>query len=130
MAGANMGWWVPVLVLAAPPLLLVLLHLLSRLEDWMVQADERGAAVAALLEQVERPEEVEVAVTRLLSGTTQKGRLTRVDVTAPQNGAVRRRRLRGALARAAAAPPRSQAAPTRPSEPSAVPTSTDGGGPS
>lgn len=104
MRGAYMGWWVPVLVLSVPPLLLVLLHLLARLEDWMLKADERAAAVAALLEQVDEPDDVEVAVRRLLSGVADKPQ-RRVDRAAPQDVRVRRRRLRAALVRAAVVRP-------------------------
>lgn len=66
----NTGWWVPGLVLGVPPLLLVVLQLLARLERWMAGPEERAAAVARLLEQ-EGPDEIETEVIRLLAQVTQ-----------------------------------------------------------
>lgn len=70
----NTGWWVPGLVLGVPPLLLVVLHLLARLERWMAGPDERAAAVTRLLEQEEGPDEIETEVIRLLAQVTQSRR--------------------------------------------------------
>ncbi|MPZ88778.1 MAG: hypothetical protein GEU81_12035 [Nitriliruptorales bacterium] len=67
MEGANLGWWVPTLTLAVPPVLLVVLALLSRLEAWTIQPDERAAKVARLLEQATAPEELEIEVSRLFA---------------------------------------------------------------
>lgn len=67
MEGANLGWWVPTLTLVVPPLLLVVLSLLSRLEAWVIQPDERAAKVARLLEHASGPEELEVEVSRLFA---------------------------------------------------------------
>lgn len=107
MDGGNLGWWVPALVLGVPPFLLLLLHLLAHMEAWMLQPDERAAAVRNLLEQAEGPDEVETAVIRLLAGVEAGTR--RVDgvpaATAP------RLRLRNRLVRASppAAAPRRRA---------------------
>lgn len=70
----NTGWWVPGLVLGVPPLLLVVLHLLARLERWMAGPEERAAAVARLLEQEQGPDEIETEVIRLLAQVTQSRR--------------------------------------------------------
>lgn len=67
MEGANLGWWVPTLTLVVPPALLVVLALLSRLEAWMIQPDERAAKVARLLEQATAPEELEIEISRLFA---------------------------------------------------------------
>lgn len=89
------------LVVGFPLLLLSLLWLLGRLESWMLEADERAAAVAEVLEQAERAEEVEAAVSRLLADVTDTPR-PRVRVT-PRRRVVRTgllRRLRPAAHRA------------------------------
>ena len=55
------------MVAGFPLLLLLLVLLLGRIEDWMLMPDERAAAVSQLLEQVERPEELEKAVALMMS---------------------------------------------------------------
>ena len=55
------------MVVGFPLLLLLLVLLLGRIEDWMLMPDERAAAVSQLLEQVERPEELEKAVALMMS---------------------------------------------------------------
>lgn len=72
MDGSNVGWWVPVLAVAVPLLLLLGMHLLARLEAWMFSSDERAAKVAKLLEQVDTPDQVEQEVTRLLAEVTDR----------------------------------------------------------
>lgn len=104
--GSNLGWWVPVLVVAVPLLLLLSLHLLARLEHWMFAPDERAAKVATLLSEVDAPDEVEAEVARLLADVRTpalNGR--RVDGSAP-SAQRRRTRLRRAVAQVPAAPPR------------------------
>ncbi len=54
-------------VVGFPLLLLLLILVLSRIEDWMLMPDERAAAVSELLEQVEKPEELEKAVALMMS---------------------------------------------------------------
>ena len=55
------------LLIGVPAFLLGVFWLLDRLESWVVKPDERAAEVQALLHQVERAEEVEEAVTRMLA---------------------------------------------------------------
>jgi hypothetical protein len=94
--GANLGWWVPTLTLVVPPLLLIVLSLLSRLEAWMIQPDERAAKVARLLEQAKGPEELEVEVSRLFADVADTRRRkpsrarTRVDARIRRTDADRR----------------------------------------
>jgi len=94
---AGLAWLVPVLVLGVPLLLLGVLLLLERMEAWMLQADERAAAVAALLARVDHPEQVESEVARLLA-TAEPGRRSRARPRRRLSGAspagVRRRRRR------------------------------------
>ncbi len=107
----NVGWWVPVLVVAVPLLLLLALYLLARLESWMFAPDDRADRVTRLLDEVDTPDEVETEVARMLAEVTDKpgaavngragvfnGRF-RVDRSAMQGRSQRRARLRRALAR-------------------------------
>lgn len=55
------------MVAGFPLLLLLLMLVLSRIEDWMLMPDERAAAVSQLLEQVDKPEELEKAVALMMS---------------------------------------------------------------
>ena len=55
------------LVAGFPLLLLLLVMLLGRIEDWMLMPDERAAAVSQLLEQVDEAEELEKAVALMMS---------------------------------------------------------------
>ena len=55
------------LVMGFPLLLLLLVMLLGRLEDWVLMPDERAAAVSQLLEQVDEAEELEKAVALMMS---------------------------------------------------------------
>lgn len=55
------------IVVGFPLLLLMLVLVLARIEDWMLMPDERAAAVSQLLEQVDEAEELEKAVARLMS---------------------------------------------------------------
>lgn len=55
------------LLLGFPLLLLLLVLFLGRLEDWVLNPDERAAAVSQLLEQVEEAEELEQAVALMMS---------------------------------------------------------------
>lgn len=124
MDGANIGWWVAVLPVAVPLLLLLVLYLLARLESWMFAPDERAAKVVQLLhDEKETPDAVEAEVTRLLSDVrdlrspplpgaaarVDERRLPawrrRVDRSAFQDPAGRRERLRRAVARASASDP-------------------------
>ena len=55
------------LIVGFPLLLLVLVLVLERIEDWMLAPDERAAAVSQLLEQVDEAEELEKAVALMMS---------------------------------------------------------------
>lgn len=55
------------IVVGFPLLLLMLVLVLARIEDWMVMPDERAAAVSQLLEQVDEAEELEKAVALMMS---------------------------------------------------------------
>lgn len=55
------------MVAGFPLLLLALMLVLSRIEDWMLMPDERAAAVSQLLDQVDKPEELEKAVALMMS---------------------------------------------------------------
>lgn len=55
------------LLLGFPLLLLFLVLFLGRLEDWVLNPDERAAAVSQLLEQVDEAEELEQAVALMMS---------------------------------------------------------------
>jgi len=89
----NLGWWVPALVVGVPPVLLVLLTQLERVERWTLRADERAAEVVRILEQDESPDDVEVAVTTLLAEVATMPRAQRERVaTAAARAVVRRRR--------------------------------------
>ena len=55
------------LVVGFPLLLLALLLVLGRLEDWMLRPGERAAAVTQLFDQVEEAEELERAVALMMS---------------------------------------------------------------
>ena len=48
-------------------MLLFLVLFLGRIESWMLRPDERAAAVTQLLEQVNEAEELEKAVTLMMS---------------------------------------------------------------
>lgn len=91
----NLGWWVPTLVLGVPPVLLVLLTQLERMERWTLRADERAVEVVRLLEQNESPDDVELAVTTLLSEVATMPRHQRERVASAAATAVRRHRRRG-----------------------------------
>jgi hypothetical protein len=112
----NVGWWVPVLVVAVPLLLLCALHLLARLESWMFAPDERADQVARLLDEIQTPDEIEQEVSRLLAEVTDKPAAAagpsradrmdavprgpgRVDHSSFQDRSLRRLRLRRAIAR-------------------------------
>lgn len=114
MNGPNVGWWIPVLTVAVPLLLLLALHLLARLESWMFSSDDRGDRVARLLEEGGTPDEVEQEVQRLLAEVADPraaaalGGLNRAEERGPGPGRVdrsfmqarsgRRLRLRRAIA--------------------------------
>lgn len=68
----NLQWWALVLCVAVPVLLLVGLHLLAQLEAWVEAPEQRAAAVADLIENVDETGELEVAVTRLLDEATRR----------------------------------------------------------
>lgn len=70
--GLGIGLGAVALVVGFPLLLMGLLWLLGRLEEWMLQPQERAAAVTELLERVEEAEEIERAVTRLLAQVTDR----------------------------------------------------------
>lgn len=55
------------LLFGFPALLLMLVLFLGRLEDWVLNPDERAAAVSQLLEQVDEAEELEKAVALMMS---------------------------------------------------------------
>jgi hypothetical protein len=55
------------LIIGFPLLLLLLVILLERIEDWMLMPDERAAAVSQLLDQVDEAEELEKAVALMMS---------------------------------------------------------------
>jgi hypothetical protein len=55
------------LVVGMPLLMLGVIWLLGELEAWMLQPDERAAAVHDLLEQEDEADDVEAAVARLLA---------------------------------------------------------------
>lgn len=55
------------LLLGFPALLLLLVLFLGRLEDWVLNPDERAAAVSQLLEQVDEAEDLEKAVALMMS---------------------------------------------------------------
>lgn len=55
------------LVVGFPLLLLLLVLLLGRIEDWVLMPDERAAAVSQLLEQLDEAEELEKAVALMMS---------------------------------------------------------------
>lgn len=74
MDGSNLQWWNLTLIVAVPFLLLLGLYLLSRLEDWVEAPEQRAAAVASLMENVDETGELEVAVTRLLDEATARQR--------------------------------------------------------
>lgn len=93
----NLGWWVPVLVLGVPPLLLVLLAALGRLESWTLGPDERAAQVVRLLEQEDAPDEVEVAVSTMLAQVAAMPRQERRRVAAAAAALRARRRRRGEI---------------------------------
>jgi len=105
--GSNVGWWVPVLVIAVPFVLLLALHLLARLESWMFEPDERANKVARMLEEMDEPAAIEQEVTRLLAEVDQraapaKGRATRLPFApgrTPAGERLQRSRLRRAIVR-------------------------------
>lgn len=116
MDGTNVGWWIPVLTVAVPLLLLLALHLLARLESWMFSPDDRADRVVRLLEESHTPDEVEEEVQRLLAevadphAPASRGRVNRaeerrspgrrrVDRSFFQGRQGRRLRLRRAIAR-------------------------------
>lgn len=55
------------LIVGFPMLLLFLVLLLGRIEDWMLMPHERAAAVSQLLEQVDEAEDLEKAVALMMS---------------------------------------------------------------
>ena len=95
MQGANVEWWLPVLLVGVPPALLALTTMLARLEAWTDRPERRAAQIVALMDDVEAPEELEVQVTRLLGGissrTVRPSASERLGRTLPS---VRRRRPR------------------------------------
>lgn len=100
----NLGWWVPALVVGVPPVLLVLLTQLERVERWTLRADERAAELVRLLEQDDTPDEVEAAVSTMLAEVARMPRHERERVATAAAGALRRRRRRRAAARRAGGP--------------------------
>ena len=60
------------LLLGFPALLMLLVLFLGRLEDWVLNPDERAAAVSQLLEQVDEAEELEKAVALMMSEVADK----------------------------------------------------------
>lgn len=60
------------LVVGFPLMLLLLVLFLGRLESWVLMPDERAAAVAQLLEQVDEAEDLERAVTLMMSEVTDR----------------------------------------------------------
>ena len=60
------------LLIGFPALLLLLVLFLGRLEDWVLNPDERAAAVSQLLEQVDETEELEKAVALMMSEVADK----------------------------------------------------------
>jgi hypothetical protein len=63
----DMGLQALLVVVGFPLMLMGALAVLAWLESWMLQPDERAAAVLRLLEQSDRAEDVEVEVARLLA---------------------------------------------------------------
>ena len=55
------------LIVGFPLLLLALLLVLGRIEDWMLRPGERAAAVVQLLDQVEEADELERAIALMMS---------------------------------------------------------------
>jgi hypothetical protein len=75
----DVGLGAAALVTGLPLLLLGFIWFMGRLEAWMLVPDERAAAVAELLERVDEADDLERAVTSMMSGV-------------PPANAVRRRR--------------------------------------
>lgn len=84
------------LVVGFPVLLLLLVVLLGRLEDWMLMPDERAAAVSRLLEQVDEAEELEKAVTLLMSEVADRTATRRPAPASARGRALRLARRRRA----------------------------------
>jgi len=68
----NLQWWALVLCVAVPFLLLLGLLLLARLEAWVEAPEQRAAAVADLIANVDETGELEVAVAHLLDEATRR----------------------------------------------------------
>ncbi len=60
------------IVVGFPLVLLAFVVLLGRLEAWMLEPDERAAAVTRVLDEVEHADEVERAVSRMLSDVAKR----------------------------------------------------------
>jgi hypothetical protein len=68
----NLQWWALALCVAVPFLLLGGLLLLARLEAWVEAPEQRAAAVADLIANVDETGELEVAVAHLLDEATRR----------------------------------------------------------
>jgi len=68
----NLQWWSLALCVAVPFLLMIGLHLLAKLEAWIEAPEQRAAAVADLMQNVDETGELEIAVTRLLDEATRR----------------------------------------------------------
>ncbi len=93
----GIGLGAAALVVGFPILLLAFIGFLGRMEAWMLLPDERAAAVSRLLEQVDEAEELEKAVTLLMSDVALRNRR-------PRRGAPRRRAMRIVRRRRASSP--------------------------
>lgn len=63
----GIGLGAVALVVGMPLLMLGVIWLLGALEAWMLEPDERAAAVQDLLEAEEEPADIEAAVAKLLA---------------------------------------------------------------
>ncbi len=85
----GIGLGAVALVVGFPILLLAFIGFLGRMEAWMLLPDERAAAVSRLLEQVDEAEELEKAVTLLMSDLAVGSRSRRRPQTVPRRKAMR-----------------------------------------
>ena len=93
MQGANVEWWLPVLLVGVPPALLALTTLLARLEAWTDRPERRAAQIVALLDDAETPDQLEEEVARLLGGLPQRADEGARDRVRRRLPTVRRRRV-------------------------------------
>ena len=82
------------LLVGFPALLMLLVLFLGRLEDWVLNPDERAAAVTQLLEQVDEAEELEKAVALMMSEVADRPSSRRPSVARSRAWRLVRRRRR------------------------------------